>query len=246
VDAFSSHNFFASEPSFGGENVPNFGSSVKDDTPNRDAEMTYSPANRSDFSGDGSQKKAKSVLNDGDGLPVEPKFMYSQEKSKYKKSKSTHEEDPCEASFGGFNIDEFKPQKPRTKSQLQTDDEITNTDTAIDIFGDKFKKTAEEGLPSFGSLVVDSKKAETTRRKSYNAPEIGGLGSHFGSANYSNNDAEHQAKSSNDHSISGRYKGNMGTTSDDGPSFGAFGMNVFKNNQNYNKPVSEKPKKQSI
>lgn len=226
--------------------MPSFGSSAKDDTPNRDAEMTYSPANRSDFSGDGSQKKAKSVLNDGDGLPVEPKFMYSQEKSKYKKSKSTHEEDPCEASFGGFNIDEFKPQKARTKSQLQTDDEITNTDTAIDIFGDKYKKTTEEGLPSFGSLVVDAKKTETTRRKSYNAPEMGGLGNNFGNANYSNNDAEHQAKSSNDHSISGRYKGSMGAASDNGPSFGAFGMNVFKNNQNYNKPVSEKPKKQSI
>jgi len=43
-------------------------------------------------------------------------------------------------------------------SQIPTDDEVTNTDTAIDFFGDKVKKSNEEDLPSFGSLVCDANK----------------------------------------------------------------------------------------
>ena len=31
-------------------------------------------------------------------------------------------------------------------SQIPTDDEVTNTDTAIDFFGDKVKKSNEEDL----------------------------------------------------------------------------------------------------
>jgi hypothetical protein len=76
------------------------------------------------------------------------------------KSRSKYSVDN-EASFGGFNIqdiEDFKSQKQRTKSNIAPDDEVTNTDTAIDFFGDKVKKNNEEDLPSFGSLVCDANK----------------------------------------------------------------------------------------
>lgn len=141
-DAFSSHQIFT-EPSFGGESMPSFGSTFKDESQNRG--MVYSPVDKNDIFASGchnSHKKAKSELNDGDGLPPQRKFSHSYEKAGFaKKAKSQHELDNQEAGFGGFNVSEFEEFKVQqnSKSQSPMDDEITNTDTAIDNFADKSK-----------------------------------------------------------------------------------------------------------
>lgn len=108
--------------------------------------MQYSPVDKNDIFASGchnSHKKAKSELNDGDGLPPQRKFSHSYEKGCFaKKAKSQHEFDNHESAFGGFNVSEledFKAQQ-NSKSQSPMDDEITNTDTAIDNFPDKNKK----------------------------------------------------------------------------------------------------------
>jgi serine/threonine protein kinase len=234
------NNYFT-EPTFGGEMVPNFAHIVNDDSPNKAMDICYSPAKNSDFSGmsTGSQKKARSELNDE---PWEPKFSYSQGKdTKYKKAKSTHEDDNP-SSFGGFNIEDFKEQKERSKSHVPPmDDEVTNTDTAFDIFWDKNRKATEEDLPSFGSLVNDETQS-INRRKSHYAPEIGRLGSNMKNVNAED---EFQIKSKNDLSIKNSYQ-NYKEPQQDAPGFGAFGMISYNNNINANVKPSSKPKKQSI
>lgn len=207
--------------------------------------MSYSPAGRSDFSGDNSlYKQTKLLLNEGDGLPVEPKFALSHEKDfKTKKAKSQYGAETHEGSFGGFNIadiEDFKRQKPRTKSHVPMDDEITNTDTAIDIFGDRSKKNPEEDLPSFGSLVYDAQSQQINRRKSQNVNTLPGMGGFASLGNYSKStEPEHQNKSKNDPvTISGKYKDKY----DDAPAFGAFGGISTK----WTEKPSSKPKKQSV
>mmetsp|Transcript_39721 Transcript_39721/g.39316 ORF Transcript_39721/g.39316 Transcript_39721/m.39316 type:complete len:191 (+) Transcript_39721:800-1372(+) len=142
-DAFSSHQIFT-EPSFGGESMPSFGSTFKDEPPYRG--MQYSPVDKNDIFASGchnSHKKAKSELNDGDGLPPQRKFSHSYDKGCFsKKAKSQHELDNHETGFGGFGASEFEDFKAQqnSKSQAVMDDEITNTDTAIDNFADKNKR----------------------------------------------------------------------------------------------------------
>lgn len=238
AENFTTHNYFT-EPTFGGETVPNFVHTVNDDSPNRAMDISYSPNQKSDFSAmsSGSQKKARSVLNDE---PIEPGFSYSQEKNlKYKKAKSTHEDDNP-SGFGGFNVEDFKEQKERSKSHIQMDDEITNTDSAIDFFGEKIRKDRDEELPCFGSLVSDALQSNN-RRKSHYAPEIGRLGSNM--KKYSNHELENKTK--NDLTITSRYKSNE-EIQQDAPVFGAFGAGSFNSNLNMNTKISTMPKKQSI
>lgn len=239
TDSFSAHNYFT-EPTFGGEAVPNFVHTVNDDSPNRAMDITYSPVQKSNFSAmsTGSQKKARSVLNDE---PIESKFAYSQEKNlKYKKAKSTHEDDNP-SGFGGFHVEDFKEQKERSKSHIPMDDEVTNTDSAVDFFGEKNRKYQDEELPCFGSLVSDATQS-INRRKSHYAPEIGRLGSNMKNAF---GDDEFQNKTKNDLTITNRYKSNE-EIQQDAPVFGAFGMSSFNNNLSANSNPSSKPKKQSI
>lgn len=182
AEGFSSHQFFT-EPSFGGESMPSFGSNMKDDSSNKG--MEYSPVNKNDIFASGchsSHKKAKSELNDGDSLPSDRKFSQSYEKGGFiKKAKSQHEFDNQEPGFGGFNISEFedfKDQRKSSKSHIPMDDEITNTETVIDNIGDRSRKNNEESLPSFGSLVSETKSTETNRRKSQYVPKSQTLGDH--------------------------------------------------------------------
>lgn len=89
-DSFSNSNFFT-EPGFGGENAPSFGHNLKTDSPNRQMESSNSPLSGNDFmhAHNSSSKKPKSVLNEGDGLPMDPKYSYSSDKSiNSKKAKS--------------------------------------------------------------------------------------------------------------------------------------------------------------
>jgi len=81
VEAFSSHNYF-SEPVFGKESVPIFGSSNKGDSPRNKMECSYSPVGRSDLVPEDlvMNKKSNSMLNEGDGLPADPKYSHSYEK----------------------------------------------------------------------------------------------------------------------------------------------------------------------
>lgn len=254
ADSFSGHNFF-SEPAFGGENIPNFGSSNNDDSPGRYMEISYSPLGRSGLMGigEGSHKKTKSLLNDGDGLPIEPKFSYSHGKNtQYKKPKSDYAFDNKESGFGGFNISEiedFKNQKQRTKSHAVLDDELTNTDTAFDVFGERGRRNQEEDLPSFGSLVYDANQL-SNRSKSQNVSELSKMAGKSSSKPLSaNKESEYQAKSSNDQSISGRYKGKdkFGSIPKDAPGFGSFGIqNAFTRGDKLNSNHQEKVKKPSI
>jgi len=82
VDAFSSHNYF-SGPVFGKESVPIFGSSNKGDSPQNKMECSYSPVGRSDLMPEDLllNKKSSSLLNEGDGLPADPKYSHSHEKA---------------------------------------------------------------------------------------------------------------------------------------------------------------------
>lgn len=254
ADSFSGHNFF-SEPVFGRENVPNFGSSNHDDSPGKQMEISYSPLGRGCLMGAGesSHKKTKSLLNDGDGLPIEPKFSYSHGKNtQYKKPKSDYAYDNKESGFGGFNISEiedFKNQKQRTKSHAFMDDELTNTDTAFDVFGERGRRNQEEDLPSFGSLVYDANQ-QSNRSKSQNVSELTKMAGKSSSKPHSaNKEPEYQTKASNDPSISSRYKGKdkFGAMPKDAPGFGSFGApNAFSSGGKLSSNHQEKVKKPSI
>lgn len=236
VDSFSTHQFF-SEPAFGCADAPSFGLSANDDSPSKKMDVCYSPVGHNELMGEGigSHKKTKSLLNDGDGLPVgHRKFTYSHEKSPhYKKAKSTHEHEL------------ISDPKGENLGHLRNDDEITNTDTAIDIFADRVKKSTEEELPSFGSLVNEAAKAQSsTLTKSAKSTELGSFASSK-SNNPFGQEAEYQQKYENDNTISGRYKekGKFGNLQKEAPEFGAFNTaNPFGGSS---KP-SDKPKKLSV
>jgi len=63
------------------------------------------------------------------------------EHSVINKAKSQHEFENHETGLGGFNISEFEDFKNQksTNKNPPMDDEITNTDTAIDHLADKSK-----------------------------------------------------------------------------------------------------------
>lgn len=209
----------------GEEQIPVFGSSIQNDSPNKPIETSYSPVNRNDiFAADciDYRKKAHSVLNEGDGLPSESKFPHSHEKPRLDK-KSSSQYDNQEPGFGGFNITEIedlKNQKKRRKSQMPMDDEITNTDTSYDVFGDKNRNKAEEVLPSFGSLVNEASKADATRRKSHYVPKT----SNFGEPqkNVFNDDEEFKNIAPENPLISSE-KEKFGSQFNEAPEFGSFG-----------------------
>ena len=83
VETFSNQKYLG-KPSFGGEPIPSFGSGMKEASLNKEMNISYSPVNKNDIFATGCQdfrKKAKSVLNEGDGMPLQHrKFSHSYEK----------------------------------------------------------------------------------------------------------------------------------------------------------------------
>ena len=103
------------------------------------------------------------------------------------------------------------------------DDEITNTDTAIDHLADKSKKYMEEDLPSFGSLMNSSNLADTVRRKSEYIPKSKPLGEYKSTIKnvFGGNDG-HQGKLKKDPEVE-KQNNKFGAHMGEAPEFGAFG-----------------------